>query len=202
VTHEKAAKGKAQVRFTEAAISDLHRLLRKDPQIVRACFKKFLLLERNPQAGEPLLGGLIGFRKLTVGDRTWRIVWRVVTDLAGHHVVEVAEVWAVGARKDSQVYGEVSSRVATLGSDPLTRPLTEVLQALSRVRALRQGATVEVEEDEAGELGAPPPRAEPIPGWLSSRLIKQAGISEAELAGMTPEGAMDVWDAWMSRPQA
>lgn len=62
------------VRLTEDAVSDLHRLHKKDPQIVRSVFKKMLLLEKSPEAGEPLLGALVGFRKLVVGDRDWRIV--------------------------------------------------------------------------------------------------------------------------------
>ena len=66
---------------------------------------------------------------------------------------------------------------------------------------LSQGATAAEGEDEAGDIGALPSRAKPIPGWLSTRLIQQAGISEGELAGMAPERAMDVWDAWMSRPR-
>ncbi|MCW2132330.1 type II toxin-antitoxin system RelE family toxin [Arthrobacter sp. VKM Ac-2550] len=67
----------AVVRLTDDAIADLRRLQKKDPQIVRWAFKKMLLLERPAHAGEPLLGSLIGFRKLAVGDRDWRIVWRV-----------------------------------------------------------------------------------------------------------------------------
>ena len=85
---------RAVVRLTEDAIADLHRLHRKDPQIVRWAFKKMLLLERSVDAGEPLLGDLIGFRKLVVGDRDWRIVWRTTTDTVGATVIDVAEVWA------------------------------------------------------------------------------------------------------------
>ena len=57
------------VRLTEDAVADLHRLGKKDPQIVRTVLKKMLLLERSTNAGEPLLGASIGFRKLVVGDR-------------------------------------------------------------------------------------------------------------------------------------
>lgn len=67
-----------------------------------------LLLEADPLAGEPLLGSLIGYRKLVVGNRDWRIVWRAVTDQRGIVSVEIAEVWAVGARADSEVYSEMT----------------------------------------------------------------------------------------------
>jgi mRNA interferase RelE/StbE len=194
-----AQPDKGQVRFTEEAISDLRGLARKDPQIVRACFKKFLVLERNPHAGEPLLGGLVGFRKLTVGDRTWRIVWRVGTDVAGQNVVEVAEVWAVGAREDAQVYAEVSSRVAALGDDPITQPLAQVLQALSKVRALRLDVAAAQHDAEDADSVMTESAREPIPIWLAGRLTQQAGYTQDELARLSPEEAMDAWDAWMSR---
>jgi mRNA interferase RelE/StbE len=194
-----AQPDKGQVRSTEEAISDLRGLARKDPQIVRACFKKFLLLERNPHAGEPLLGGLVGFRKLTVGDRTWRIVWRVGTDVAGQNVVEVAEVWAVGAREDAQVYAEVSSRVAALGDDPITQPLAQVLQTLSKVRALRLDVAAAQHDAEDADSVMTESAREPIPIWLAGRLTQQAGYTQDELARLSPEEAMDAWDAWMSR---
>jgi len=194
-----AQPDKGQVRFTEEAISDLRGLARKDPQIVRACFKKFLVLERNPHAGEPLLGGLVGFRKLTVGDRTWRIVWRVGTDVAGQNVVEVAEVWAVGAREDAQVYAEVSSRVAALGDDPITQPLAQVLQTLSKVRALRLDVAAAQHDAEDADSVMTESAREPIPIWLAGRLTQQAGYTQDELARLSPEEAMDAWDAWMSR---
>ena len=53
----------AYVRLTEAAFDDLRTLNSHDPQIVRWVFKKMLLLERDPPAGAPLLGEVIGYRK-------------------------------------------------------------------------------------------------------------------------------------------
>lgn len=87
------------------------------------------------------LGGLIGYRKITVGDRDWRIVWRVVQDNAGDFRVEVAQVWAVGYRKDSEVYAHIRQRVADAGSSPKTKALTEVLELFAK---------------QAGDLGATP----------------------------------------------
>ena len=111
------------VRLTEDAIADLHRLGKKDPEIVRAVFKKMLLLERSPDAGEPLLGALVGFRKLVVGDRHWRIVWRVTADTDGTPILDISEIWAVGARSDSEIYEELKARVARIGDDPKLQPL-------------------------------------------------------------------------------
>ena len=66
----------AYVRLIDAAVGDLERIAAKDPNVLRAVLKKMLLLESDPNAGNPLLGELVGFRKLTVGDRQWRIIWR------------------------------------------------------------------------------------------------------------------------------
>lgn len=177
------------VRLTEPALEDLHRLHRSNPQVVRWCLKKLLLLERDPEAGAPLLGELTGFRKLTVGDRHWRIVWRVTHDSSGGVIVDVAEVWAAGARSEAAVYEEMTRRVAALGSTPRAIALARALETLGKV---------------AAELSATPEpqAAEPVPAWLVKRLTVQAGRPEAEVRAMAPEDAADAWDEWMRRPHA
>ncbi|WP_430888338.1 type II toxin-antitoxin system RelE family toxin [Kocuria rosea] len=179
---------RAVVRLTEDAIADLHRLHRKDPQIVRWAFKKMLLLERSVEAGEPLLGDLIGFRKLVVGDRDWRIVWRTTTDTVGATVIDVAEVWAAGARSDDEVYQEMTARVAALGTSPQATALTTVLESMGRLFADLE-ATPE------------PVPVEPVPDWLARRLITQVGLSAQEVAAMTPEDAMARLETYWSTPR-
>ncbi|MEK8226415.1 type II toxin-antitoxin system prevent-host-death family antitoxin [Oerskovia sp. M15] len=127
------AARRALVRLTEPAVGDLHKLMRKDPQIVRWCLKKILLLERDPLAGEPLVGGLVGFRRLVVSDRHWRVVWRVTTDASGTSSVEIAEVWAAGTRAESEVYDEMNERLAALGDTPEAKALHEVVSTLGRI---------------------------------------------------------------------
>ena len=123
---------RVRVRFTDPAFEDLQVMARKgDPQVVRAALKKCLLLERDPEAGEPLKGGLIGYRKLVVGDRDWRIIWRVTHDETGAIIVDVAEIWAVGARSDAEVYDETLQRVKVLGRNPHTMPLAEAIEAMA-----------------------------------------------------------------------
>ncbi len=173
------------VRLTEPALADLRELNAKRPQAVRWAFKKMLLLERDPNAGEPLRGDLIGFRKLTVSDNTWRIVWRVTFDDAGNTIVDVAEVWAVGARSDAEVYSEMVGRVARLSPSPGTIALTEAVRRLGVSRADTQPAAK--------------PRDEALPEWLVDRLRFQAGISEAEVKGLTLRDAVDRWTSWTSR---
>ncbi len=177
---------RAFVRLTDAAVEDLERLARLDPQILRQALKKMLLLEREPRAGEPLLGGLVGFRKLTVGDRHWRIVWRVTTDDLGAEVVEIAEVWAAGARSDGEVYAEMNDRVEALPASPRTTQLAEVVGTLGRHA---EGISV------SGQPGG-----EPVPQWLADRLIHSAGISRDQVEGMAAEEAMQAWERFITGP--
>lgn len=120
------------VRLTSAAVDDLRDLFKASPQIVRWALKKMIQLERDPNAGDPLLGGLIGYRKITVGDRDWRVVWRVEQDEVGDYLIDVAEVWAVGYRRDSEVYAEIRQQIAQAGSSPKTKTLSEVLELFAK----------------------------------------------------------------------
>ena len=180
---------RAYVRLIDPAVEDLARLVRLDPQVLRQVLKKLLLLERNPEAGEPLLGALVGFRKLTVGDRHWRIVWRTTTDDSGHVVVEIAEIWAVGARADTAVYAEMEGRVADLPRNPRTQALADVIATLGR--------TVGVAE--VGEADREPAN-DPVPQWLVERLVYTAGRDEDEVRAMDPEEAMQMWETFITRP--
>lgn len=177
---------RAYVRLTGPALDDLRRLLAKDPQIVRTALKKMLLLERAPNAGEPLLGSLIGWRKLVVGDNHWRIVWRVTSDEAGEVIVTISEVWAVGARTDAEVYTEMSTRVAQ-GTGPAgTTALTEVLALLGK----------QVKRDDL--QAAAEPVHDPVPRWLAERLVHTAGLDPADVAEMGGEDAMERWEQFMA----
>jgi mRNA interferase RelE/StbE len=176
----------AYVRLTDPAIQDLHRLLAKDPQIVRAALKKMLLLERDAHAGEPLLGNLIGWRKLVVGDNHWRIVWKVSPDSVGGLTVTISEVWAVGVRSDAEVYSEMSERLAQAGSVAESRGLAEVVELLGR-RVARDDIQAASE-----------PLIDPVPGWLRTRLVHTAGVPAAEVDDLTGEEAMRRWEHYLS----
>lgn len=168
------------VRLTDDAVEDLRSLFKADPQIVRWALKKMIQIQRDPNAGDPLLGGLIGYRKIVVGDRDWRVVWRVVEDAAGEFRVEVAEIWAVGYRKDSQVYAEIKQRVADAGPSPKTRALTEVL---------------EIFEKQARDLTATPEpqKPEPVPKWLTDALLYVVRLPAPQVEKMSLEEAEKVW---------
>lgn len=176
----------AYVRLTAPAVEDLQRLMKVDPQIVRMALKKMILLERDPNAGKPLSGNLVGWRKLIVGDRDWRIVWRVTTDESGATVIDIAEVWAVGARADLEVYNEMKDRLAAAEPGPTTLALSDVVELL--------GQTMGVVEPTPE-----PPVAVPVPAWLATRLEVQAGMTEEQISALTPEEAMEAWEAFITK---
>lgn len=178
------------VRLTDPAVADLHEMQRKgDPQVVRWALKKCLLLERDPEAGDELRGSLIGFRKITVGDRGWRVVWRVTHDEVGRTVVDVAEVWAVGARSDADVYDEMNRRVATLRGQPHTIPLAEALESLGRTTYGLVAAS------------EPVPDRERIPEWLVHALVAVVEMPRDEVAKLSQVQAEALWTAYTTRPR-
>jgi len=122
------------VRFIDAAIDDLRALNKKDPQILGQIFKKLVLLEISSDAGQPLSGPLSGYRKLTVGNRTWRIIWRLLKESNGQMVIEIAEVWAIGARSDDEIYKEMKRRLSKSKPSPATKSLEQVIEILDRSR--------------------------------------------------------------------
>jgi mRNA interferase RelE/StbE len=169
------------VRFIEPAIEDLLRLSKKNKDLLRQVLKKILLIERNPLAGHPLLGGFIGWRKLTVGDRHWRIIWRTFKDESGFVVMEIAEIWAIGARADSKIYKELRDRLDTLPTNQKVQSLREVIAYLGQgVMPLKDSAI-----------------REPVPPWLALRLLKNLHISQAEIDLMDAESAMSIWENYL-----
>lgn len=174
------------VRLTDPAMKDLQRLIAKDPQIVRWALKKMLLIERNPNAGEPLLGSLAGWRKLVVGDRHWRIVWRVTKNTSGLTTITIGEVWAVGARSDGEVYAEMRTRVESLGSSPATQALASVVELIGR-HIDRETFQPSVE-----------PIDDPVPAWLRERLERTVSLPESEVDLMTGLQAMTRWEQFLT----
>jgi len=178
----------AHVELTEAAAEDLQTLAERSPVVVEWALKKMILLESNPYAGEPLLGILIGWWKLVVGDRGWRIVWRVRQDEAGEAIVEIAEVWALGVRSDGEVYAEMKARLAAMPpGQPQTIALSSVVEGIGRRAA---GSTV----------ATPPPGHELLPDWLLQRLVLTVGMEPDDVKALSLEEAVDAWTEWCSRP--
>lgn len=179
----------ARVRLTDDAVSDLRRLQKKDLQIVREVFKKMLLLERSPSAGKPLLGALVGFRKLVVGDRDYRIVWRETTDDAHQPVLDIAEIWAVGARADSEIYDEMTQRVNQLQQlgHPQARALTAVISDMGR---LYSGVPASPE----------PATVSALPGWLVQALQENLHLSPEAISRLSQDEAQQLLAKHWGKP--
>ncbi len=172
-----------EVWLTDAAVEDLQRL---DGSPLVWALKKMLLLETDPYAGEPLLGSLVGYRKLVVGNRDWRLVWRVISDERGTVIIDVAEVWAVGARSDAAVYEEMVSRVDDLSDGRIRRSLSEVVDQLGkRAKGIHARPPL-----------SPPARAE---GWLVERLVHTARMDRSAVEAMSSEQAVDAWVEYRMR---
>lgn len=177
----------AYIELLDAAVDDLRGLAESAPLALKWALEKMLMLERDPRAGEPLLGGLVGWRKLAVNDRHWRIVWRIRTDERGADVIEIAEVWAVGARSDKEVYAEMRARVAAMPDGPSTVALADVIDQLGRLAK--------------GIEASSPPAADPLPDWLIDRLVHTVGMDRAAVTVLSLEQAVDRWTEWRSNPR-
>lgn len=114
----------AKVTLTDDAKEDLRDLDGSARALVLRALKK---LETDPESrGQPLgsraSGSLVTFRKLVVGNRDYRIVYRVEAD--GTVVV----VWVIGKRADAECYRLALSRIRLHAQDqPLIGALLDLL---------------------------------------------------------------------------
>lgn len=115
----------ADITFLDEAIEDLENL---DGSAQRLVLGKLRLLAEDPEAGKPLgrttTGNLTGFRKLVVGDRAYRIVYRIEDDGT------VCVVWVIGPRADDRCYETTLERLRELGDTPQAKRLADALEGL------------------------------------------------------------------------
>lgn len=111
--HQRAER--VEVRFTKWAVEDLRELQRINPRAVLIVAAKIEMIERNPEVGQPLRGALAGFRKLAVQNRQLRIIWCVTWEDDGTAIIDIAEIWAVGHRRDDEVYRTMRKRATETG---------------------------------------------------------------------------------------
>jgi mRNA interferase RelE/StbE len=114
----------ARVVLTDDAKEDLRNL---DGAARKLVAKKLKRLEDEPEKrGAPLgtrsSSNLTTFRKLVVGDRDYRIVYRVEPDGT------VCVVWVIGRSSDNEVYQMALARLKMLARDDLTADLTGLLK--------------------------------------------------------------------------
>ncbi len=112
----------ARVELTDGALEDLRGF---DGSVRKVVLKALKKLENQPEMrGQPLgsqpAGNLTGFRKLVIGDRDYRAVYRVLEDGT------VAVVSVIAKRADNEAYELAIARLR-LSADAATRDLAEHL---------------------------------------------------------------------------
>ncbi|MFT4035089.1 MAG: hypothetical protein QM679_05905 [Patulibacter sp.] len=110
-----------RVELIDEAVDDLRKYA-KTGRLKDFLTKLVRIEEQGDQAGEPLSGGLHGYRKMVVGDRDWRIVFRVVDG--------VATVVVIGDRADSECYTEAAQRLERLATESATSLATVLLELI------------------------------------------------------------------------
>lgn len=121
-----------RVELIDEAVVDLAD--HAESGMLRPFFKKLLEIETHgEQAGEPLGKNLVGWRKATVGNRNWRIVFRVDSKNA------VATVCVIGDREDAACYEEAQRR-AKQAKDADAASLAESMMDLFGTRKERKAA--------------------------------------------------------------
>lgn len=110
-----------RVELVADAVADLEGLVASGN--LRLFLAKLLRLEEvGKDAGQPLGNQLTSLRKIVVGDRNWRIIFKVNSDDT------LATVWVIGDRSDSACYQDAVQRLKEAGdSRPDASGLTSVL---------------------------------------------------------------------------
>lgn len=121
-----------RVELIEDAIADLAKHTESGKR--KSFFKKLVEIEaKGSQAGEPLGRDLAGWRKITVGNRDWRIVFRV------DKAETVATVCVIGDRDDGACYEEAKKRANDV-QDEDAASLVESMMELFGSRKERKAA--------------------------------------------------------------
>ena len=109
----------ARVTLYPDAVDDIADLDGSDQRLV---FKGLQKLAIEPERGGPLGSGLTTFRKLVVGNRRIRIVYRVEEN------GDVAVVWVVASRADNECYNLAMSRLALYTGGEAKTALEELVE--------------------------------------------------------------------------
>ena len=126
-----------RVELIDDAFQDLERVNRTG-RILDFLAKLVRIEPVGAQAGEPLghrerMGqNLIGWRKIVMGDRDWRIVFRV------EEQARIATVLVIGDRADAQCYEEALRRLERLPEHQGGRSLSDAMLTLLARRASRR----------------------------------------------------------------
>lgn len=121
-----------RVQLIDDALVDLMKLVESGR--FRSFLRKLVEIEqKGSKAGVPLGRGLTGWRKITVGDRNWRIIFRVAPQET------VATVCVIGDREDEACYEEAQRRAEHV-EDKDAMSLAEAMMELHGSRKERKAA--------------------------------------------------------------
>lgn len=121
-----------RVELIDEAVIDLASLAESGN--FKAFLKKLVEIEqKGAHAGQPLGRDLAGWRKVTVGDRNWRIVFRI------DKAETVATVCVIGDREDGTCYEEAKRRAEHVGDEDASS-LAESMLELHGSRKERKAA--------------------------------------------------------------
>jgi mRNA interferase RelE/StbE len=162
------------------AIRDIEKFHKKDPQISRLVTKKIIYIAKNPLAGKRLHGDLLNFRKITVGDNHWRIVWRVYES---EKRIEYSVIWGVGARANEEIYKIIRKRIAELGDNPETVKLRDALE-LMNPKTIKERFKHSREDSIAD---------------LQGKLVEVAGIPSELVSKLDVELAKALWRTYLKQ---
>ncbi|MGH3438402.1 MAG: type II toxin-antitoxin system RelE family toxin [Sciscionella sp.] len=114
----------AEVLLTDDAREDLHSLDGSERRLVLKALAKLRIdpAKRGAPLGRRSSGNLTSFRKLVVGDRAYRVIYRVERD--GTVVV----VWVIAQRADDECYELAIARLNLRKSD-VAQEMTALLDA-------------------------------------------------------------------------
>jgi len=91
------------------------------------------LEEVGKEVGHPLGNQLTGLRKIIVGDRNWRIVFKMNPEDT------VATVWVIGDRNDSACYEDAVRRLQAIGnSRPEVAGVSSVILSMMERRSKKK----------------------------------------------------------------
>lgn len=126
-----------RVELIDEAFDDLERVT-KTGRILDFLAKLVRIEQAGALAGQPLghkervRQNLTGWRKVVIGDRDWRIVFRV------NEETKTATILVVGDRADAQCYEEAMRRLKRLPKQQTGKTLSEAMLTLLARRADRR----------------------------------------------------------------
>lgn len=121
-----------RVQLLDEALADLVKLAESGK--LKSFLRKLVEIEqKGSAAGVPLGRNLASWRKITVGDRNWRIVFRVNPEET------VATVCVIGDREDEACYEEAHKRAKDI-EDADAMSLAEAMMELHGSRKERKAA--------------------------------------------------------------